>query len=105
MTNSWDNGFFKIIPKMPLTRELEKRNNVEFFKPMRAIFSGSSQSGKTFLIGKMLEKQKELFGGEKYFYLPTPLIFIIVQRREMLYQISGSPLLIFLNHFLYISTW
>ena len=72
MTNSWDNGFFKIIPKMPLTRELEKRNNVEFFKPMRAIFSGSSQSGKTFLIGKMLEKQKELFGDEfelvKYYY-------------------------------------
>ena len=57
---------------MPLTRELEKINYVEFFKPMRAIFSGSSQSGKTFLIGKMLEKQKVLFGGEfelvKYYY-------------------------------------
>ena len=57
---------------MPLTRELEKINYVEFFKPLRAIFSGSSQSGKTYLIGKMLEKQKELFGGEfelvKYYY-------------------------------------
>ena len=57
---------------MPLTREVEKTNYVEFFKPLRAIFSGSSQSGKTYLIGKMLEKQKELFGGEfelvKYYY-------------------------------------
>ena len=57
---------------MPLTRELEKINYVEFFKPLRAIFSGSSQSGKTYLIGKMLEKQRELFGGEfklvKYYY-------------------------------------
>ena len=57
---------------MPLTREVEKINHVEFFKPLRAIFSGSSQSGKTYLIGKMLEKQKELFGGEfelvKYYY-------------------------------------
>ena len=57
---------------MPLTREVEKVNHVEFFKPLRAIFSGSSQSGKTYLIGKMLEKQKELFGGEfelvKYYY-------------------------------------
>ena len=57
---------------MPLTREVEKINHVEFFKPLRAIFSGSSQSGKTYLIGKMLEKQKQLFGGEfevvKYYY-------------------------------------
>ena len=57
---------------MPLTREVEKVNHVEFFKPLRAIFSGSSQSGKTYLIGKMLERQKALFGGEfelvKYYY-------------------------------------
>ena len=57
---------------MPLTREIEKINHVEFYKPLRAIFSGSSQSGKTHLIGKMLEKQERLFGGEfkqvKYFY-------------------------------------
>ena len=43
---------------------------------MRAIFSGSSQSGKTYLIGKMLEKQERLFGDcfeyIKYFY-PTYL--------------------------------
>jgi hypothetical protein len=57
---------------MPLTIEVEKINFANFQKPMRAIFSGSSQSGKTFLIGKMLEKQQYLFGDEfkqiKYYY-------------------------------------
>ena len=57
---------------MPLTREIQTINNFHFQKPIRAVFSGSSQSGKTFLIGKMLEKQKQLFGDEfamiKYFY-------------------------------------
>ena len=57
---------------MPLTMEIEKTEFAYFQKPMRAIFSGSSQSGKTFLIGKMLEKQKYLFGDEfeqiKYYY-------------------------------------
>ena len=37
---------------MPLTMEVEKIEFANFQKPMRAIFSGSSQSGKTFLIGK-----------------------------------------------------
>ena len=57
---------------MPLTRDFEVINNVTFFKPMRAIFSGSSQSGKTHLIGKILQRQKRLFGDcftqVKYFY-------------------------------------
>ena len=57
---------------MPLTREIQTINNFHFQKPIRAVFSGSSQSGKTFLIGKMLEKQKRLFGDEfqmiKYFF-------------------------------------
>jgi hypothetical protein len=57
---------------MPLTMEIEKTEFAYFQKPMRAIFSGSSQSGKTFLIGKMLEKRKYLFGDEfeqiKYYY-------------------------------------
>jgi hypothetical protein len=43
---------------------------------MRAIFSGSSQSGKTYLIGKIIENQTRLFGSEfsliRYFY-PTYL--------------------------------
>ena len=55
-----------------LTQEIKQLNNIEFYKPLRAIFSGSSQSGKTYLIGKMLQKQHQLFGEEfsqvKYFY-------------------------------------
>lgn len=61
---------------MTLTREISKIDNFKFSKPMRAIFSGSSQSGKTYLIGKMLEKQERLFGDKfehvKYFF-PTYL--------------------------------
>ena len=61
---------------MPLTREIKKIENFQFTKPVRAIFSGSSQSGKTFLIGKVLENQQNLFGDKytfvKYFY-PTYL--------------------------------
>ena len=57
---------------MPLTVEIEKINFAHFQKPMRAIFSGSSQSGKTYLIGKMLNQQTDLFGDEfsqvKYYY-------------------------------------
>ena len=57
---------------MPLTREVEKLNNVYFFKPIRAIFSGSSQSGKTHLIGKILRSQELMFGDKfteiKYYY-------------------------------------
>ena len=49
---------------MPLTREIKKIPHYTFQKPIRAIFSGSSQSGKTFLIGKMLENQLDLFGDE-----------------------------------------
>ena len=57
---------------MPLTREIKTIENFYFQKPIRAIFSGSSQSGKTFLIGKMLENQLQLFGDGfqlvKYFF-------------------------------------
>ena len=57
---------------MPLTREVRKVDDFKFFKPLRAIFSGSSQSGKTFLIGKILENQEKLFKSRfsliKYFY-------------------------------------
>ena len=55
-----------------LTLEVEKFENLTFMKPMRAIFSGSSQSGKTRLIGKILKNQTQLFGDKfeqvKYFY-------------------------------------
>ena len=61
---------------MPLTREIKTINNYTFLKPMRAIFSGSSQSGKTYLIGQILECQEKLFGDKfefvKYYY-PTYL--------------------------------
>ena len=57
---------------MPLTREIKFINDFYFKKPIRAVFSGSSQSGKTFLIGQILEKQHQLFGDQfemiKYFY-------------------------------------
>ena len=61
---------------MPLTREINYIGNFNFTKPIRAIFAGSSQSGKTYLIGKILEKQEKLFGDRfefvKYYY-PTYL--------------------------------
>lgn len=57
---------------MPLTREIETISHVNFFKPIRAIFSGSSQSGKTHLVGEILKKQYQLFGSSfdmiKYYY-------------------------------------
>ena len=57
---------------MSLRKEVDKINNFYFFKPMRAIFSGSSQSGKTNLIGGIMKNQKRIFGEEfsgiKYFY-------------------------------------
>ena len=49
---------------MPLTREIKLINNYTFYKPLRAIFSGSSESGKTFLIGQMLQNQEKLFGDQ-----------------------------------------
>lgn len=61
---------------MPLAREIKKISNFQFTKPVRAIFSGSSQSGKTYLIGKILQNQEHIFGDKynfvKYFY-PTYL--------------------------------
>ena len=63
---------FHTLVTMPQTRELETIKHVNYFKPLRAIFSGSSQSGKTRLIGKILEKQEKLFGDKfqlvKYYY-------------------------------------
>lgn len=47
---------------MPLQEEINFIPNYNFALPMRAIFSGSSQSGKTYLIGKILENQERLFG-------------------------------------------
>ena len=61
---------------MPLTTEINYLNDFYFQKPIRAIFSGSSQSGKTYLIGKILEQQENLFNDKfnfvKYYY-PTYL--------------------------------
>ena len=61
---------------MPLTTSIRQIENYKFLKPIRAIFSGSSQSGKTYLIGQILERQESLFGDKfsliKYFY-PTYL--------------------------------
>ena len=61
---------------MPLTTEIRQLENYKFTKPIRAIFSGSSQSGKTYLIGEILEGQERVFGDSftfvKYFY-PTYL--------------------------------
>ena len=61
---------------MPLTSNIRQIENFNFNKPVRAIFSGSSQSGKTYLIGKILESQEKLFNDNfnliKYFY-PTYL--------------------------------
>ena len=57
---------------MTLRKEIDKMENFHFFKPIRAIFSGSSQSGKTKLIGEIMMNQKRMFGEEfaeiKYFY-------------------------------------
>ena len=57
---------------MPLTNSFEKVDNFHFVKPMRAFFSGSSQSGKSYLIGKIIENQQNLFGDEfteiQYYY-------------------------------------
>ena len=57
---------------MPLTREIETNFSNTFLKPIRAIFSGSSQSGKTYLIGEMIRNQVKLFGDTfsniQYFY-------------------------------------
>lgn len=59
-----------------LTSEIRETLNFYFQKPLRAIFSGSSQSGKTYLIGEILKKQKQLFNDTFktiiYFY-PTYL--------------------------------
>ena len=57
---------------MALRKQVDKINDFYFFKPMRAIFSGSSQSGKTNLIGGIMKNQERLFGESfssiKYFY-------------------------------------
>ena len=59
---------------MPITREIPFIDEFKFSLPMRAIFSGSSQSGKTYMIGEMLKNQSEIFTSEfdfvKYYY-PT----------------------------------
>ena len=60
--------------EMPITREIPVISEFKFQLPMRAIFAGSSQSGKTFMIGEMLKNQNEIFISNfdfvKYYY-PT----------------------------------
>ena len=57
---------------MPRTQEINTLCDFKFSLPMRAIFAGSSQSGKTYMIGKIIENANKLFGREfeaiKYFY-------------------------------------
>ena len=59
---------------MPITREISYIDDFKFTLPMRAIFSGSSQSGKTYMIGEMLKYQNDIFSSQfdfvKYYY-PT----------------------------------
>ena len=59
---------------MPITREISYIDDFKFSLPMRAIFSGSSQSGKTYMIGEMLKYQNDIFSSQfdfvKYYY-PT----------------------------------
>ena len=59
---------------MPITREIRCIHEFKFSLPMRAIFSGSSQSGKTHMIGEMLKNQEDIFSSRfdfiKYYY-PT----------------------------------
>ena len=42
--------------------------NYYFQKPVRALFSGSSQSGKSFLIGELLKNQERIYG-ESWSYI------------------------------------
>ena len=57
---------------MPLSSKVREIPEFYFQKPMRAIFSGSSQSGKTHLISKIISEQNQLFGESfkqvRYFY-------------------------------------
>ena len=59
---SYSQNNLVLITAMPLTREIETNLSRIFFKPIRAIFSGSSQSGKTHLIGEIIKHQEKLFG-------------------------------------------
>ena len=59
-----------------LTTEVRETSSFFFQKPLRAIFSGSSQSGKTYLIGQILIQQRKLFSddfSEISYYYPTYL--------------------------------
>ena len=72
---------------MPITREISCIDDFAFSLPMRAIFSGSSQSGKTFMIGEMLKHQNEIFSSNfefvKYYY-PTFLDEAPVEYHEFI---------------------
>ena len=46
---------------MPLTQEYDFIDSYKFFTPLRAIFSGSSGSGKTYLVSEILKNQDRLF--------------------------------------------
>ena len=73
--------------KMPITREISCIVDFTFSLPMRAIFSGSSQSGKTFMIGQILKHQNEIFNAHfefvKYYY-PTFLDEAPVEYHEFI---------------------
>ena len=83
---------------MPLTQEIQTIRDFKFTLPMRAIFAGSSQSGKTFMIGKIIENAVKLFGKNfsaiKYFYPEyldeTPAEFHRSTRSPISYN-SGFP--------------
>ena len=57
---------------MSITREIPVISDYKFSLPIRAIFAGSSQSGKTYMIGEMLKHQSEIFSSQfdfvKYYY-------------------------------------
>ena len=57
---------------MPQSFQVPKTHSV-FSLPMRAIFSGSSQSGKSFSLGKIIQNAESLFGScfsEILYYYP-----------------------------------
>ena len=80
---------------MPLRREFETNLSTTFLKPLRAIFSGSSQSGKTYLIGEILKNQERLFGEtfhSVHYYYPEYLDECPVDWHEVIHTpISYNP--------------
>ena len=81
---------------MPITREISCIDDFAFSLPMRAIFSGSSQSGKTFMIGEILKHQNEIFSKtiEKKSIAMAPAVPEKWQlRRITVFVYQGSPIM------------